>query len=92
MTAYAKSLGKSRAGEISFTTVADYSKFLKAHSAESGSYLIKNSQGQETLVNIENAVEQEVKRLASEGTVLDGNDIAALKAKTLRNLKLAQGE
>jgi hypothetical protein len=82
MTAYAKSVSASKAGAINYTSADNFSSFLKAHSGESGNYLIGNK-----LVNIDDQVDIEMANLPAGSTTTS----AEVRAEQLKTLKAMQG-
>jgi hypothetical protein len=83
MTAYAKAVQASKSGDVNYSNANSFSAFLKAHSAESGAYLINNK-----LVHIDEQVDIEMDALQAQG--IQGNR-AEIRAEQLTTLKAMQG-
>lgn len=83
MTAYAKAVQASKSGDVNYSNANSFSAFLKAHSAESGAYLINNK-----LVHIDEQVDIEMDALQAQG--IQGNR-AEIEAEQLTTLKAMQG-
>jgi hypothetical protein len=86
MTAYAKAVQASKSGDVNYSNANSFSAFLKAHSAESGSYLIGNR-----LINVENEIDKKVEAQIAQGQQPTGDDIAQLRAELITEFKKAQG-
>jgi len=83
MTAYAKAVQASKSGDVNYSNANSFSAFLKAHSAESGAYLINNK-----LVHIDEQVDIEMDALQAQG--IQGNR-AEIRAEQITTLKAMQG-
>jgi hypothetical protein len=91
MTAYAKAVASSPSGKINYSKANSFSAFLKAHSAESGNYLM-NIKGKDRLINIDTAIDDQIKLEAAQGKPLrSGDELAQLRAELITEFKKAQG-
>jgi hypothetical protein len=91
MTAYAKAVASSPSGKINYSNANSFSAFLKAHSAESGNYLM-NIKGKDRLINIDTAIDDQIKLEAAQGKPLrSGDELAQLRAELITEFKKAQG-
>ena len=83
MQAYAVAVQASKSGDVNYSNANSFSAFLKAHSSESGAYLINNK-----LVHIDEQVDIEMDALQAQG--IQGNR-AEIRAEQLTTLKSMQG-